>query len=74
MLDIAIKAAKAGGAVAFSYFKNIPKVTYKVDNTPVTKADIEAEKTIRGIIAKHFPNNGRIGEEFPNINPKAKYQ
>jgi histidinol phosphatase-like enzyme (inositol monophosphatase family) len=74
MLDIAIKAAIAGGAVAYSYFKNIPKVTYKVDNTPVTKADIEAEKAVRSIISKKFPDHGFIGEELENTNPNSKYQ
>lgn len=74
MLNVAIQAAKAGGQVAYSYFKNIPKVSYKPDKTPVTKADIEAEKAIRLIISKNFPEHGIIGEEFPNINPKADFQ
>lgn len=74
MLDIAIEAAKAGGQVAFSYFQKIPKVTYKPDNTPVTIADKKAELAIREHIIKRFPDHGIIGEEFPNINPKARFQ
>lgn len=74
MLSVAIKAAEAGGQVAYSYFKKIPKITYKPDNTPVTKADIEAEQAIRKIITKNFPDHGIIGEEVENTNPKAKYQ
>lgn len=74
MLNVAIDAVKAGGQVAYSYFKNIPKISYKADNTPVTKADLEAEKAIRHIITRHFPEHGIIGEEIENTNPSAKYQ
>ena len=74
MLDVAIDAAKKGGDLAYWYFKTHPKVTYKPDNSPVTKADIEVEKLIRKIITKNFPDHGIIGEELPPVNPKAKYQ
>lgn len=74
MIDVAVEAAKAAGELAYRYFKTQPKVTYKPDNTPVTQADIEAEKLIRKIITKHFPDHGIIGEELPAVNPAAKYQ
>ena len=56
MLDVAIDAAKAGGELALKYFKSQPKVLYKADNSPVTRADIETEKLIRKIISKNFQN------------------
>jgi len=74
MLNIAIDAAKAGGELALKYFKSQPKVLYKADNSPVTRADIETEKLIRKIISKNFPDHGIIGEELPPVNPKARYQ
>ena len=74
MLNIAIDAAKAGGELALKYFKSQPKVLYKADNSPVTRADIETEKLIRKIISKNFPDHGIIGEELPPLNPKARYQ
>ncbi len=74
MLDVAIDAAKQAGELALKYFKTQPKVTYKADKSPVTRADIEAEKLIRKIISKNFPDHGIIGEELPPVNPKAKYQ
>lgn len=74
MLKTAIEAAKLAGNHANKYFKNIPKVTYKADNSPVTKADLEAEKIIRKIITKKFPDHGIIGEELESVNPKAQYQ
>lgn len=74
MIDIAIDAAKQAGALAYSYFKKQIKISYKADNSPVTIADLEAEKLIRKIVTKNFPDHGIIGEELENINPKAKYQ
>lgn len=74
MLDIAIKAAKKGSVVATRYFYNLPKVNWKSDKSPVTKADIETEKIIRDVIGHHFPNHGIIGEELPPINPNSKIQ
>ncbi len=73
MIDVAVDAAKKGGALAYRYFKSQLKVTYKADNSIVTKADVEVEKLIRKIIAKHFPDHGIIGEEFGETNPKAKF-
>src|SRR3989344_5500703 len=68
------RAAKNGGDLAYRYFKTQLKLTYKADNSIVTNADVEVEKLIRKIIAKHFPDHGIIGEELENTNPKAKYQ
>ena len=74
MIDVAIDAAKQAGELALRYFKTQPKVSYKADSSPVTRADIEAEKLIRRIITKKFPDHGIIGEELPPVNPKAPYQ
>src|SRR3989338_1268726 len=74
MLDTAIEAAKAGSAVALKYFKNIPKVSFKPDNSPVTIADKTAELAISRAIASKFPDHGIIGEEHAPTNPDAKYQ
>lgn len=77
MLDVAIDAAKQAGNLALSYFKSHPaswRVSYKKDLTPVTRADIEAEKLIRKIISKKFPSHGIVGEELETVNARAKYQ
>ena len=63
MLDVAIDAAKKGGDLAYWYFKTHPKVTYKPDNSPVTKADIEVEKLIRKIERAGLASL-RIGDTF----------
>ncbi|OGD86206.1 hypothetical protein A2164_02030 [Candidatus Curtissbacteria bacterium RBG_13_35_7] len=74
MIDVAIETAKKAGQLALKYYQTHPKVSYKADTSPVTKADIEAEKLARSIIVKNFPDHGIIGEELPNINLKSKYQ
>lgn len=74
MIDIAIDAAKKAGNIALNQNKYKPKISYKSDNSIVTEADLEAEKLIRDIILKKFPNHGIIGEEFPESNPGAKYK
>lgn len=74
MIDVAIKAVKAGAEVSLKHFQNIPKISYKPDNSPVTIADKTAEIVIRGIIARKFPDHGIIGEEHPVTNPNSHYQ
>lgn len=75
MIDVATEAAKKAGELAYRYFKRqSTRVTYKPDNSPVTRADIEAEKLIRKIITKNFPDHGIIGEELPAVNPDAKFK
>ncbi len=74
MINVAIDAAKQAGALALRYSKTQPKVSYKPDNSPVTKADIEAERLIRKIISKKFPAHGFIGEELKPVNPNAKFK
>lgn len=73
MLDIAIEAAKAGAVVATKYFRNLPKVNWKSDATPVTKADVETEKVIRQTITRNFPAHGIHGEELPDKQSGSSY-
>ena len=74
MINVAIDAAKQAGELALKYFKSQPKVSYKADKSPVTIADLEAEKLIRRIIRRKFPDHGIIGEEFGEEKPNAKYK
>jgi histidinol-phosphatase len=73
MIQTAIQAARSAGELAYRFFKTQPKIKYKPDNSPVTRADIEAEKLIRKIISKKFPDHGIIGEELKAVNPNARY-
>jgi histidinol phosphatase-like enzyme (inositol monophosphatase family) len=41
---------------------------YEVGFDPVTEADREAERAIRAMIERHFPDHGIVGEEFGASN------
>lgn len=62
-LTIALEAVKKASEKAMYYFENIPPVTIKPNNTPVTKADKETETVIREYISSKFPNASFVGEE-----------
>lgn len=48
-------------------------VEQKSNNTPVTIADKEAERVMRELITKRFPDHGIIGEEYGSENENAEY-
>lgn len=63
LLHVAIDAAYTGGRRALAYFNTRLEVERKGDNTPVTRADREAEATIRQIIQARYPDHSILGEE-----------
>jgi histidinol phosphatase-like enzyme (inositol monophosphatase family) len=63
-LTVARQAAVAGGKHALRYFRTDLKVIRKVDRSPVTRADRESEKVIRGILERAFPGHLLCGEEY----------
>ncbi len=65
-LDCAIQAARAAGQFTLSYFRRRDlAVERKTDATPVTVADRGAEELLRQQISQQFPQDGILGEEFP---------
>lgn len=46
---------------------------FKDDDTPVTRADREAEQLMRQLIQKEYPGHGIIAEEFGNVNEDAEF-
>ncbi|MCH8567833.1 MAG: histidinol-phosphatase [Balneolales bacterium] len=71
ILDAAKEAASLAGKITLQYFQKNPEVFIKEDNSPVTRADREAEEAMRNFIISHFPEHGIIGEEFGTINDDA---
>lgn len=63
--------ADAAGAVIRPYFRQAIAVETKDDASPVTLADKAAETAIRGLLAKHRPHDGVIGEEHASTNDGA---
>ena len=66
-VEFAVAAVQAAGAVALRYFRTALSIADKGAGgpryDPVTVADREAERVIRGLIAERFPDDGILGEE-----------
>ncbi len=62
-LTAAVEIAEAGGAVTFRHFRTGVDVERKADRSPVTIADRESERVMRGMLADRFPDDGVLGEE-----------
>jgi histidinol-phosphatase len=62
-LETALEAARAAAEVIRRYYQRNAAVTIKADKSPVTEADVEAEKVIRSVIETRFPTHGFFGEE-----------
>ena len=65
-------ADKAGGILR-RYFRSAIAVESKLDNTPVTAADREAEAEMRALIEARFPDHGVLGEEHGRTRLEADY-
>lgn len=65
-VDLASLLADESGKIIKKYFRKNPVVSFKKDNTQVTKADIEIENKLRKIIHNEFKDHQVIGEELSN--------
>jgi histidinol-phosphatase len=74
LLAVAGEAAYLGGKRALAYFDAQVDVDYKGDNTPVTRADKEAEVVIREHLGRYFPSHQIVGEEHGTTAGDPKYQ
>jgi histidinol-phosphatase len=72
-LQAAIEAARAAETVIRRYFNTGVAITLKQDTSPVTVADIEAERAIVGVLERAFPGHGFFGEETGKRNADAEY-
>ena len=61
--ELAVDAARQAGRLALGYFDRDIVVEWKADESPVTRADREAESLLRQALAKAFPDDGFLGEE-----------
>jgi len=61
--SVATDAAYAGGRRTLAYFNTKLEIETKADNTPVTRADREAEAVIKSIISSRYPTHAILGEE-----------
>jgi histidinol-phosphatase len=61
--DAAVEAAQAASRLALDYFSSELAVEWKEDHSPVTRADREAEASLREALLGAFPHDGFLGEE-----------
>ena len=73
-LDLARQIAAEAGRITLKYFRD-PQlaVERKADASPVTVADRESEQFMRDEIAKYFPRDGIVGEEFGEQEGDSEY-
>ncbi len=72
-MDLADRMADAAGEVVNHYFRTPMAVETKADQSPVTKADRDAETAMRALVADAHPDHGILGEEFDTVNPGAEF-
>lgn len=70
-LQAAAEAARVAGAVALKHYGKSPEQKMKADGTPVSVADLEAERAAREWIEKRFPEDGIAGEELLSVRESA---
>jgi len=64
LLDFAMDAAWQAGQFTLAHFQTGVEVEWKQDESPVTAADQGAERLLRALIARRFPDHAVLGEEF----------
>src|SRR5712671_235746 len=63
LLEIALRAALAGGEAVMRVYADPFEVTQKDDKTPVTEADLASERVIVAMLAEAFPDIPVVSEE-----------
>lgn len=64
---------RSGEIVKPYFFNRDYSIDRKSDESPVTRADKEAEECIRTLIQTEFPHHGIIGEEFGTENEDSEF-
>jgi histidinol-phosphatase len=72
-LNVALNAIRAAEKITLDNYRRKPRVSLKADQTPVTTADIAAEKAILKVIQKAFPDHSFFGEESGRTGRKSDY-
>lgn len=73
LLAFAEQLSDAAGSIIAPYFRADIAIDQKIDDTPVTVADREAEQAMRALIEETFPDHGIEGEEFGAVRLDADY-
>lgn len=74
MLNIAIKAVKEAAKISLPAFTKKKNISYKNkegEEEIVTDIDLKAEKAIKAVLKKHFPDHNFLGEEQGKESQKS---
>lgn len=72
-LQVAMQAVNAAERITVDYFYKDPKVRSKADKSPVTIADIKAERAIIATVKRYFPDHAFFCEESGHIKSASEY-
>lgn len=74
-LDFALQISADAAELILSHYRSQTLgVESKADDSPVTVADRGAEQLIRDGLAKSFPDDGILGEEFDDVQGSSGYR
>ena len=74
-LNFALDVSQQAAELILSYYRSQTLgVESKADDSPVTVADRGAEQLIREALAKHYPEDGILGEEFDDVDGSSGYR
>ncbi len=71
LLDFAVEVAWRAGRVTLAGYQTGIAAEAKADDSPVTRADRDAERLARELIEARFPHDGIVGEEEGTVRPGA---
>ncbi len=74
LLEQALRFTRVAGEHTLKYFKKNVEVELKGDDSPVTRADREAEEILRRFIMDAHPDHGIVGEEYGVHNRESRVQ
>lgn len=66
-------AAKSAAVITPHFANNHLEIELKADESPVTRADRNAEAVMRDLIRSEYPSHGILGEEYGEENPDAEF-
>lgn len=75
-LELIRQAAEGAGRIALSYFRQAPQVWMKTGNSPVTEADLAADKYLKDMLLTARPDYGWISEETQDeraVSPRQRF-
>jgi inositol-phosphate phosphatase / L-galactose 1-phosphate phosphatase / histidinol-phosphatase len=73
LMQAALEISAAAEPISLRYFRSGVTVEDKADESPVTAADRETERTIRAEIERRFPDHAILGEEFGKSDADSQF-